>query len=398
MGQRREEYRVGIVHDFLYTYAGAERVLESLIELFPNSDLFALFDFVPAEERSFLKGKQVRTSFIQKLPFASRKHRIYLPLMPLAIEQLDVSSYDIVVSSSYAVAKGVITGPGQVHICYCHSPVRYAWDLQHQYLDESGIGFGLRGMLTRAILHYIRNWDVRSSNGVDHFVANSNYVAERIRKCYRRPASVVHPPVDTSAYLPNLEARDDFYLVAGRMVPYKKTSLLARAFSRMPEKRLVVIGDGPDMAKVKSVASSNIELMGYQSQDVLVEHMQRAKALVFAAEEDFGIVPVEALSCGTPVIAFGRGGVTDSVSDGEHGFFFQSQTEESIIDAIDRFEAESNVRPFSPSALARRSETFSRDAFKLQMRDLVERVVQGRSRRGLTETVREAEEALQWAS
>jgi hypothetical protein len=185
--------RVAIVHDFLYTYCGAERVVEQLINVFPHSDIFALFDFLPEEERGFLRDKPVTTSFLQQLPFARSAHRCYLPLMPLAIEQLDVSGYDLVISSSYLAAKGVITGPDQLHVCYCHSPARYAWELQHQYLDESGLNFGPRGMLARSVLHYLRTWDVRSSTGVDHFIANSDFIARRIAKVYRRSSTVIHP-------------------------------------------------------------------------------------------------------------------------------------------------------------------------------------------------------------
>jgi len=362
--------KVALVHDFFYTYCGAERVVEQLINVFPHCDVFSLFDFMPESQREFLKGKHVTTTFIQKLPFAPRKHRAYLPLMPLAIEQLDVSKYDLIISSSYLAAKGVITGPDQLHICYCHSPVRYAWDLQHQYLREARLGLGPKGLFARFILHYLRNWDVRTSFGVDHFISNSKFVARRISKLYRRGATVIHPPVDTDQFELNDGPRDDFYLVAGRMVPYKLTDMIVRAFKEMPNRRLVVIGDGPEMDK--AMAGDNVTLMGFQDSAVLVDYMRRAKALIFAAEEDFGIVPVEALSCGTPVIAYGKGGVTESVLEGKHGVFFDNQTEVSLIEAIDKFESKSDFNAFVASDLRSRSLEFSNARFIESIRNTVQ--------------------------
>jgi glycosyltransferase involved in cell wall biosynthesis len=331
--------RVAIVHDWLVTYAGAERVLEQIVACFPDADLFSVVDFL--EDRSFLRGKSVTTSFIQKLPKARTKYRAYLPLMPIAIEQLDVSAYDVVISSSHAVAKGVLTGPDQVHISYVHSPIRYAWDLQHQYLQQSKLTNGPKSAMARLILHYIRNWDIRTSNSVDTFVANSQFIARRIRKVYQRRAHVIFPPVDVDAFVLH-EQKEDFYLTASRMVPYKKIDLIVEAFARMPQRRLVVIGDGPDMQKIRAKATPNVEIMGYQPFKVLQEKMQRAKAFVFAAEEDFGISVVEAQACGTPVIAYGKGGALETVRDlsgvRPTGMFFDEQRAESIIAAVDEFD------------------------------------------------------------
>ena len=367
--------RVAVVHDFLYTIGGAERVIEQIINAFPHCDLFALFDFLPENQRDFLKNKHVTTSFIQNLPFARSKHRGYLGLMPLAIEQLDVSNYDLVISSSYLAAKGVITGPEQLHVCYCHSPVRYAWDLQHQYLAQAKLGFGIRGMIARTILHYIRMWDLRSALGVDHFIANSGFVANRIDKMYRRKATIIHPPVDTEQFQ-CCEAKEDFYIVAGRMVPYKRTDLIVRAFSQTPNRRLVVIGDGPDMGKVRAIAGPNVEFLGFQDNANLADYIRRAKALIFAAEEDFGIVPVEAMACGTPVIAFGKGGVTESVVNGKHGVFYDSQTEESLLEALDIFESQADFGKFVPSELRRRSMEFSSTRFIFELTTSVEKWLQ----------------------
>lgn len=367
--------RVAVVHDFFYTYAGAERVVEQIVNLFPHCAVFGLFDFLPESERAFLRGKPVTTTLIQKMPFASRKHRAYLPLMPLAIEQLDVSSYDLVISSSYLVAKGVITGPDQLHLCYCHSPVRYGWDLQHQYLKEAGLGHGPRGLFARAILHYLRNWDARSSIGVDAFIANSRFVARRIEKFYRRDAEVIPPPVNTEAFLPDPPESEDpttaFYLAASRLVSYKRIDLIVEAFSQTPERKLVVIGDGPERERLERLAGPNVELLGHQDQATLVSHMQRAKAFVFAAEEDFGIVPVEAMACGTPVIAFRKGGVTESLPEGPSGVFFDHQTIPSLCDALDRFEQSEPVDEADRVANRQRAEHYSVDRFVERLSDFV---------------------------
>ncbi|MBN3831509.1 glycosyltransferase family 4 protein [Burkholderia sp. Ac-20344] len=332
--------KIAIVHDWLVVPGGAERVLAHMIDCFPQADIYSLVDFL--EDRSCLRGRAVRTSFIQRLPFARKRYRSYLPLFPLAIEQFDLSEYDIVLSSSYAVAKGVLSGPDQFHASYVHSPMRYAWDLQHQYLNEAGLARGPKSVIARALLHYIRNWDARSANGVDRVAANSHFIARRIRKTYRRDATVIYPPVDVD-HLSLRTDKDAFYLTASRLVPYKRIDLIVEAFSRMPERRLVVIGDGPDMEKIRALAGSNVTLLGYQPFDVLHDHLQRARAFVFAAEEDFGISPVEAQACGTPVIAYGKGGVRESVRGwpcaGATGLFYRAQTVDALIDALARFEA-----------------------------------------------------------
>ncbi len=373
--EARRQPRVAIVHDWLVTYAGAERVLEQIIDCFPDADLFSVVDFVDDKDRKFLRGKRATTSFIQRLPKARTRYRAYLPFMPLAIEQLDVSGYDVVISSSHAVAKGVLTGPDQYHISYVHSPIRYAWDLQHQYLQESHLTRGPKSMLARLILHYIRNWDVRTANSVDQFVANSEFIARRIHKVYQRDAEVVYPPVDVDSF--ELETRkEDFYLTASRLVPYKKIDLIVEAFSRMPDKRLVVIGDGPDMQKVRAKAGPNVEVMGYQPFSVLHDRMRRAKAFVFAAEEDFGISVVEAQACGTPVIAYGKGGALETVRDiGSRptGLFFEEQRAEAIIAAVETFERDPSR--FRAEDCRENAERFSSAHFREQFFARVARAV-----------------------
>lgn len=366
--------RVAIVHDWLSTYAGSERVLEQLLIQYPCADVYSVCDFVEESKRDFLRGKRPKTTFIQRLPFARTRFRAYLPLMPLAIEQLDVSGYDIVISSSHAVAKGVLTGPDQLHVCYVHTPIRYAWDMQHQYLREAGFDKGLTSWLVRLLLHRMRLWDVRTANGVDAFVANSSFIARRIKKAYRRQADVIYPPVNVADFSPEGE-KEDFYFTASRFVPYKRIDLIVEAFTRLPSKRLVVIGDGPEFDKVSRIAAGfgNIELLGYQPNEVMVEHMRKARAFVFAAEEDFGIIPVEAQACGTPVIAYGRGGALETVRGlGEErptGLFFESHTAEAIVDAVREFE----IHCFDPSDCRANAERFSTDEFRVQFARLVER-------------------------
>lgn len=377
--------RVAIIHDWLVTYAGAERVLEQMLLCYPDADLFSLVNFLPDGQRRFIQDKAVTTSFIQKLPRARTHYRSYLPLMPLAVEQLNVSEYDLVISSSHAVAKGVLTGPDQVHVCYCHSPIRYAWDLQHQYLHEAGLDRGLKSWISRAILHYVRLWDTRTANGVDAFAANSAFIARRIAKVYGRQAIVIYPPVDVSAFS-LYERKEDFYLTASRMVPYKKMPMIVEAFASMPDKRLVVIGDGPEFKKCKTVAGRNVELLGYQSFDVLRNHMQRAKAFVFGAQEDFGIIAVEAQACGTPVIAYGKGGALETVvglsTDDEvsrtkvaipTGLFFSEQSVAGTIGGVRQFEKVQDR--FVPLVCRENAMRFSPERFRAELGEFVGNVI-----------------------
>jgi glycosyltransferase involved in cell wall biosynthesis len=365
---RFSELKVAVVHDWLVVYAGAERVLEQMLELFPQADLFATVDLLAPSNRQFIMNKPVRTSFIQKLPGVQKHYRQYLPLMPLAVEQFDLSSYDLVISSSAAVAKGVITGPDQLHICMCYSPMRYAWDLTHQYLRESNLTSGVKSWLARWLLHRIRMWDYRTANGVDEFIAISEFIARRIRKVYGRESTVIYPPVDVESFTPGL-LREDFYVTASRMVPYKRIDLIVEAFAQMPDRRLVVIGDGPEYAKIKRLATSNITLLGYQSNEVLSSHLQRAKAFVFAAEEDFGIAPLEAMACGTPVIAYGRGGARETVIDDVTGIHFAEQSTRAIITALDRFESLEDR--LSPQAIRRHAESFGQSRFRAEFSEFV---------------------------
>ena len=356
--------KVAIVCDWLVTYAGAERVLEQILKIYPKADIFCIVDFIEENSRNFILNKKTTKSFIQKMPWSKDKYKAYLPLMPLAIEQLDVSGYDIIISSSHAVAKGIITGPDQIHISYVHSPIRYAWDLQHQYLNESGIK-GIKSILIRLILHYIRCWDYRTSNGVDFFIANSNFIARRIKKVYGRESKVIYPPVNINIFLPKYD-KDEFYLTVSRLVPYKKVKLIVEAFNEMPEKKLIVIGNGPEYEKIKKTAKFNIEILGYKNTDIILDYMQRAKAFIFAAEEDFGITPVEAQACGTPVIAFAKGGALETIvgldNKNPTGVFFYEQSVDSLINAINLFEK--NKLMIDGQKCRENAERFSIDRFK----------------------------------
>jgi len=371
--------KVAIIHDWLVTYAGAEKVLEQILDIYPNADIYSVVEFLKEDERKFIKNKEVNTTFIQKLPFSKKKYRAFLPLMPIAIEQFDLSSYDLIISSSHAVAKGVITGPDQIHVSYVHSPIRYAWDLQAQYLKESGLTKGLKSIFARTILHYIRNWDVRTALGVDYFIANSNFIKRRIWKVYKREAEVIYPPVDISSFS-LVEKKEDFYVTASRMVPYKKIDIIVEAFTQMPDKRLVVIGDGPDFEKIKKKAGANVQLLGYQSFDVLKNTMSQAKAFVFAAEEDFGITPVEAQACGTPVIAFGKGGALETVVDytinpnEATGMFFYEQSSSAIVQAVTKFEK--LTEQISPKMCVQNAERFSNEKFKQNLENFVNHVTE----------------------
>ena len=369
--------KVAVIYEWLSVISGAERVLEQILECYPQADLFCTVDFLPEEDRGFLNGRVVRTSFIQGLPFAQRHFRNYLPIMPLAVEQHDLSAYDLVISNHHAVAKGVITGPDQLHVSYINSPIRYAWDLQHQYLKQSGLEKGPKSWAARIMLHYMRLWDTRTANGVDAYIANSKFIARRIKKVYRRPSTVIHPPVDVDRFVP-VETKDSYYLAASRMVPYKRMDLIATAFSMMPERRLIMAGSGPETPRIKALLrnlnAKNITLLEHQPQNELISLLQKARAFIFSAEEDFGILPVEAMACGTPVIAYGKGGALDTIrglSDPDPtGVFFNTQTTNSLIEAVEAFEREGSRIRFR--SCRTQAENFSRERFRREFMNFIE--------------------------
>lgn len=360
-----QSYKLALVHEWLSIIAGSEKVVGELLALYPNADLFTLVDFFNDDERALVHGKRAKTSFIQKLPFAKTAFRSYLPLMPLAIEQFDLSQYDVVISSHHAVAKGALTHQNQLHVCYCHSPMRYAWDFYHEYLREAKLDKGLKGLIAKAMLHYLRLWDVASVNRVDAFIANSHYIARRVKRIYNRDASVIYPPVDVEKFSLR-EKKDSFYLAVARFVPYKKVDVIVEAFSRMPDKKLVLIGEG-DKSILKN-ATRNIEVIGFQPFESLKSYLESAKAFVYAAEEDFGITIVEAQACGTPVIAFGKGGASETVVDGKTGVLFERQTAESLIQAVKEFE----TMELDCAEIRRNAERFSRAIFAESIKTFID--------------------------
>lgn len=327
--------KIVIVHDWLVTNAGAEKVLRAIIDIFPNADIFSLVDFLSDKDRKAItNGKFVKTSFIQKLPFAKKYFRHYLPLFPKAIESLNLSKYDLIISSSWAVAKGIKKNSNQLHICYCHTPIRYAWDLYSEYTSNLKQP---KKLLVQKTLRYIRKWDINTLKRVDYFIANSNFVKERIERIYNREATVIYPPVDTKKFK-FYEKKENYYLIVCRLVGYKKVDLIVKAFNQMPKKKLVVIGDGKELEKIKKMAQKNIKILGYQEDKEIVKYMQKAKAFVYSAVEDFGITPIEAMSCGTPVIALNQGGTLETVKNKATGLHFKEQNIQSIINSIEKFE------------------------------------------------------------
>lgn len=360
--------KTAIVHEWLVTYAGSERVCEQLLLLHPEADLFSLVNFLPDSLQHFIQHKPVHTSFIQHLPFANPNFRRYLPLMPMAIEQFDLSGYDLILSSSHAVAKGVLTRPDQLHISYVHTPMRYAWDLQQDYLQGANLRQGPGRLLAQTLLHYLRLWDLSSANRVDHFIANSRFVAGRIWKTYRRHAQVIYPPVAVERFQPQTK-RDDFYFTLARFVPYKRVDLIVAAFTQMGLP-LVVIGDGPGWNAIRAIAGQNVQLLGQQPDAVVEDYMQRCKAFVYAAAEDFGIAPVEAQAAGAPVIAYGKGGVTETVVAGKTGLFFTEQTVESLVAAVDQFE--SGLWCFDAEIVRAQAERFAIARFRQELSQCID--------------------------
>ncbi|NVO17281.1 MAG: glycosyltransferase [Rhodoplanes sp.] len=365
--------RVAVVHDWLYTVGGAERVLREILQCYPGADVFTLFDLLSPADRAKIGYEQATTSFLQKMPLIRSRHRSYLPLMPIAIEQFDLSGYDLVLSSSYAVAKGVLTGPDQVHVSYVHSPMRYAWDLQHSYLRESGYATGLKSAIARTILHRMRVWDSRTANGPDAMIANSAFVARRIRRVYGRTATVIYPPVTLAKNRPDVP-RGTHFLAASRLVPYKNVEAVVRAFAQMPDLELVVAGDGPEGKRLRKIATPNVSFAGFVSDEHLRHLMATARAFVFAAEEDFGIIMVEALSEGTPVVALGRGGAREIVSSSlpqRSGMFFLTPEPNDIASCVRAFVAQEHT--FSRTTCRVQAARFSAERFRSELSAFVDK-------------------------
>ncbi len=365
---------VSIMHEWLTEWGGSEDVVRLMLECAPGARLWATIDFLSPANRARLNVAEIRTTFLQQAPFAERHFANYLLLTPLAVESLDLRHADLIVSSSHAFAKGVLTTAQQLHLSYVHSPMRYAWDLHHQYLVDYGLDRGLKGMLARWVFHRLRIWDRQTANNVDLFLANSRHVQQRIWRAYRRRSRVLYPPVRTSSFQLQL-AKEDFYVTVSRLVSYKRIDLIVEAFRSMPLRKLVVIGAGPELDAIRRRCPANVQLMGWQTDAVVQDYLGRAKAFVFAAHEDFGIAPVEALACGTPVIAYGVGGAAETVRNlRDHlqptGVLFPHQSAKAIADAVQMFEDAGNV--FHPDVCREWAETFSEERFRRQFSDVLQ--------------------------
>lgn len=366
--------QIALVHDWVVAKGGAEKCLEIFHTIYPDAPLFTLlYSSETLKELGFTES-QVSASFLHKKRGITKKYRRYLPFFPYAIEQLDLSEAEVILSSSHCVAKGILARGDQLHICYCHTPVRYAWDLTFRYLQDNGLEKGIKSAIARLVLHYLRIWDIGTANRVDYFIANSHYTARRIWRTYRRKAEVIYPPVNIDKFRINFK-RLDYFLFVSRLVPYKKADLIIRTFSSLGLP-LKVIGDGPQMADCKRLAAANVTILGRQEEEQVASLMANARALIFAADEDFGIVPVEAQSCGTPVIAFGQGGVTETVipADGTNwdkatGVFFYEQNEACIKEAVEQFISWENY--FDPQVIRQNAERFSAARFQQEITDFI---------------------------
>lgn len=373
-----------LIHDLLIQSGGAEKCVESFTNIWDDFDIYTLVDYLDQNERDrILKGKQTTTSFIQKMPFSKKLFRHYFPFYPYAVEQFDFSDYDLILSSSFSACKGVLTRPDQLHISYVYSPVRYAWDLYHQYLREARLDKGIKSIPVKWMLHYFRNWDAGTANRPDYYIAISHYIAKRIKKLYDKEAMVIYPPVNCDKF--NIgTTSEDYYFTTSRMVPYKKMDLIVEAFKHMPTKKLLVGGDGPDFEKIKKIAPKNVELLGFLETNRLINYTQNAKAFIFAAEEDFGIAPIEAQACGIPVIAFGKGGALETIigsfagqnaiSKSDTGIFFEKQTIDELIKAIDVFERNQDL--FDKEIIRTQALKFDTKKFEIEFKTTIDTIIQ----------------------
>jgi len=368
--------KYALVHEWLTPKAtgGSELVVQAILNSLDSADLYALIDFESTNPQSYLFGRSIGTTFLQHFPGSRNGVQKYLPLLPFAIEQLDLRNYDIILSSAHTVAKGVLTSPTQMHVCYCHTPMRFAWELTFDYLRSSRMGRGLPGIFTRYLLHQLRQWDVLTANRVDYFIANSQNTARRIWRCYRRSATVIYPPVNIERF-PFLSAKQDFYVTVSRLVSYKQVALIVRAFNQL-QRPLVVIGEGPELNAIRKLAQPNVQILGAQPNEVVEKYLSQAKAFIYAAYEDFGIAVVEAQACGTPVIAYSAGGALETVIDiyqqpkNGTGLFFRTQTVAALIEAVEKFEQ--CAKSFDPETIYAHASQFAPTIFQKRYLDFVE--------------------------
>lgn len=375
-GELREGKKVAIVCDWLTNYAGAERVTAAISEIFPEAPIYT--SIYNKEKMREFQGRDVRQSFIGKLPFAKRKHQLYITLMPYVFEAMDLDDYDLVISSSHACAKGVITSIDTVHVCYCHSPTRYLWDGAHEYVRTYGwYRWPFRWFIDKK-LSALRRWDRLAAERVDHFIANSEYVAKRIKKYYGRDAEIIYPPVDFEKF--NVSALSkhpgQYYLALGRLIPYKRFDLLVDTFNSLGLP-LYIIGDGKEFANLKAKALPNVKMLGFAPEDSLQDYYANAKAFLFPQKEDFGITAIEAMACGKPVIAYKAGGAVETIIDGKTGVFFDEQTVGSLTEAIKKFEKLDSAGKFDPADIRKHAERFSKERFKKEMIVILEKFLSG---------------------
>lgn len=374
MGHLFASHRVAVVHEWLTEWGGSEDVSRLMLECFPGAALYATIDFMSTVNRKRFGDRVIRTTFLQRAPWVKSRFWNYLPITPLAVESHDLRATDIILSSSHAFAKGVLTTGEQMHVSYVHSPMRYAWDMHHQYLADYKLDRGAKGLLARYLFHRLRQWDRQTANNVDLYLANSQHVARRIWRTYRRPSRVIYPPVRTNQFTLQTE-KEDFYVTVSRLVNYKRIDLMLEAFRGMPSRKLVVIGSGPELAALKVKCPPNVTLMGWQPDDVVQRHLRAARAFLFAAHEDFGISPLEAQACGTPVIAYGAGGSLETVRSlntaaRPTGLHFPEQTAASLAQAVEAFEGAGRV--FDPHACREFAEGFSEARFEREFRECVD--------------------------
>jgi len=360
--------KVAIVHDWLTVNGGAERVLRAILELYPDADIFSLVDFLSSKDReTILMGKVGKTTFLQKLPFAKKTFRLFLPLFPKAIESLNLDGYDLIISSSYAMSKGVKTSQKQLHISYLQARnMKYIWDESEHYFS------GVKSIF-KLFFPYLRKFDVKSAQRADYLITNSHFVQEWTKQKYGRKSMVIHPPVDVESFELCAE-KEDYFIFISRLVPYKRIDIMIEAFRRMPDKKLIIIGDGSDTERLKKLKCSNVEFKGFMGVTEMKPLLEKAKAFVFTSKEDFGIAPIEALSCGTPVIAFGEGGVLDSVRHKEHGYLFYEQSAEAIVKAVDAFEE----LQFDYKDISNYAKMFSKERFQDEFKSFVNQCIKER--------------------
>ena len=375
MNKELNQLDVGVVHDWLPVLGGAEKVVQQFINVFPESEIYTLFNFLSDEDEAFFQAKKINVSRLDRLPFVEKYYRNLMLLCLREIERFDVDKHDLILSSSAAFSKGVLTRVDQPHVSYIHSPARFAWDLSHEYIRDIGgkLTF-LKREIAKELIYRFRCWDQRSINTVDAVIANSKFIQRRIYKVYKRKSKVIYPPVNIDKFALYEGPREDFYVTASRLVTYKKVDLIVKAFAKLKDKKLIVIGDGPEMSNLKKIATPNVEFVGYQELDDMIKLMQTAKAFVFAAFEDFGIVPVEAQACGTPVICLSQGGTSETVkpllaSSSPTGVWFHEQNEECIAEAVETFEQ--HVDLFSASECRKNAEFFGNNRFRTELSDFI---------------------------